>query len=634
MAYRAGDYDVLVVGLGHAGVEAALAAARLGCKTLAVSTNLENIAFMACNPSIGGPGKAHLVREIDALGGEMGLAIDATFLQMRLLNTGKGPAVQALRAQADKRAYQAYMRRALESQPGLQLRQAAIEAVLIENGRAVGVRTRTGVEYGARAVVLATGTFLAGRVITGEHAYSSGPSGQLAAQGLSDDLRGSGVRLGRFKTGTPPRVDGRTVDLSRLAEQKGDDVPRRFSYLSEPVPRAQLSCWLTHTTEETHRLIRENLYRAPLYTGIIEGTGPRYCPSVEDKIVRFADKPRHQVFLEPEGWNTAEMYVLGLSTSLPEEVQWLMLRSIPGLEEVEMLRPGYAIEYDYLLPHQLDLSLQVRGVTGLYSAGQLNGSSGYEEAAAQGLVAGINAARWAQGKEPWTPRRDEAYIGVLVDDLVTKGVTEPYRVLTGRAEYRLLLRQSNADLRLTEKGRELGLVSDERYRRYLERKDRVESLRQFFASTLVPPGSALDQRAAQGGGSPVRRSETLEALLRRPEVGTADVAAAYPELAAAGRENLEEAALEVKYAGYLQREQAQVARFRRMEERRLPEDLDYDGIKGLSSEGRLRLKAAKPASVGQAQRLEGVSPADVAVLLVHLEQRRREQAREAAAGER
>jgi len=623
LAYRADNYDVVVVGLGHAGVEAALASARLGCRTLAVSTNLENIAFMACNPSIGGPGKAHLVREIDALGGEMGLAIDATFLQMRLLNTGKGPAVQALRAQADKRAYQAYMRRALEGQPGLQLRQAAIEAVLMDGGRVAGVRSRTGVEYGAKAVVLATGTFLEGRVITGEYAYSSGPSGQLPAQGLSDDLRESGVRLGRFKTGTPPRVDGRTVDRSRLTEQKGDERPRRFSFLSHPVPRPQLSCWLTYTTEETHRLIRENLHRAPLYTGVIEGAGPRYCPSVEDKVVRFADKARHQVFLEPEGWNTTEMYVLGLSTSLPEEVQWQVLRSVRGLEEVELLRPGYAIEYDYLLPHQLDLSLQVRGVTGLFSAGQLNGSSGYEEAAAQGLAAGVNAARQVQGLGPWMLRRDEGYIGVLLDDLVTKGVTEPYRVLTSRAEYRLLLRQSNADLRLTQKGRELGLVSDERYRRYQERKAEIDGLRRYFAGSLAGPETPLAERVVQAGGSPLRRAETVEALLRRPEVGVPDVAAALADVAAADRECLEEAVLEVKYEGYLQREQQQVARFRRMEERHLPQDVDYDAVMGLSTEGRLRLKAAQPASVGQAQRLEGVSPADIAVLLVYLEQRRR-----------
>ncbi|MCL5676991.1 MAG: tRNA uridine-5-carboxymethylaminomethyl(34) synthesis enzyme MnmG [Firmicutes bacterium] len=623
MTYPASDFDVVVVGLGHSGVEAALAAARLGCRTLAVSTSLENTAFMACNPSVGVPPKAHLVREIDALGGEMARAIDATFLQMRLLNTGKGPAVQALRAQADKRAYQAYVRRVLERQEGLYLRQAAIDAVLADGGSVAGVRTKTGIEYGAKAVVLATGTFLEGRVITGEHAFASGPSGQLPAQGLSANLRSLGLRLGRFKTGTPPRVDGRTVDLSRLKEQPGDEVPRRFSYLSEAVPRAQLSCWLTYTGEETHRLIRRNLHRAPLYTGAIEGAGPRYCPSVEDKVVRFSDKPRHQVFLEPEGWNTNEMYVQGLSTSLPEDVQWEVLRSVPGLERAEMLRPGYAIEYDCLLPRQLELSLQVRGVPGLFGAGQLNGSSGYEEAAAQGLVAGVNAARWSQGLGPWTMDRSEGYIGVLVDDLVTKGVTEPYRVLTSRAEYRLSLRQSNADLRLTEKGRQLGLVDDERYRRFQERAAVIERARTSLREVWAVPGSDVARWVESCGAGQVKGPVNMEALLRRPGVEADQLAAFVPELASADREAREEVALEVKYEGYLRREGAQVAQFRRLEDRRLPPDLDYGSMAGLSTEARVRLAEVRPLSLGQAQRLEGVSPADIAYLLVYLGQHER-----------
>lgn len=624
VGFRAGDFDVVVVGLGHAGVEAALAAARLGCRTLALSTNLDNVAMMACNPSIGGPGKAHLVREIDALGGEMARAIDATFLQMRLLNTGKGPAVQALRAQADKRAYQAYMRRVLEGQKGLYLRQAPVEAVLVENGRVAGIRTKTGVEYGAQAVVLATGTFLEGRVITGEHAYASGPSGQLPAQGLSANLAALGLELGRFKTGTPPRVDGRTIDFSQLTAQAGDETPRRFSYLSPLAPRAQLPCWLTYTTEGTHEIIRQNLHRAPLFTGLIEGTGPRYCPSVEDKVVRFADKSRHQVFLEPEGWNTSEFYVQGLSTSLPEEVQWAVLHSVPGLESAAMLRAGYAIEYDYLLRDQLDRSLQTRAVGGLFAAGQINGSSGYEEAAAQGLVAGVNAARFALGREPWVVGRDEAYIGVLVDDLVTKGVTEPYRVLTARAEYRLMLRQSNADLRLTEVGRALGLVDDERYRVFKARERELKRIRVFLQSHWVGPQSPVGRLVAEAGAGAgaLHGGTSLAAVLRRPEVSPAALASVVPELADVEPEVRDEAALEIRYEGYIQREVEQIRRFKRLEERAIPGDLDYASLKGLSTEARQRLGKARPTSLGQASRMEGVSAADLACLSMILEQRR------------
>lgn len=618
MTERVGEFDVIVVGLGHAGVEAALASARLGCRTLALTTNLDNIALMACNPSIGGPGKAHLVREIDALGGEMGRAIDATFLQMRLLNTAKGPAVQALRAQADKRDYQAYMRRVLEGQPGLLLRQSAVESLIVYGGRVEGVRTKTGVEYGARAVVLATGTFLEGRVISGDRAYPSGPSGLLPAQGLSANLRELGLRLGRFKTGTPPRVDGRTIDFARLEEQPGDPEPLRFSYLSERTLRAQLSCWLTYTSEETHRIIRGNLHRAPLFTGIIEGVGPRYCPSVEDKIVRFADKPRHQVFLEPEGWTTNEYYVQGLSTSLPEEVQWQVVRSVPGLEEAELLRAGYAIEYDYLERDQLDLSLQVRQVSGVFTAGQINGSSGYEEAGAQGLVAGVNAARSAQGLSPWTLDRSEAYIGVLVDDLVTKGVSEPYRILTSRAEYRLLLRQSNADLRMTETGRRLGLVSDERYRVFEKRQAEFGEAKRAFARVSVTAGSDLARTLAVHTGGEFQGSVSVEVLLRRPDVPIEVLRAALPELAGLDGETLAEAVWQVRYEGYIRRETEQVQRFKRLEGRPLPADLPYEELAGLSTEARQRLSAARPTSLGQAGRLEGVSPADIAYLLVYL----------------
>jgi tRNA uridine 5-carboxymethylaminomethyl modification enzyme len=622
MAYQVGDYDIVVIGAGHAGCEAALAGARMGCRTLVLTTNLENIALMACNPSVGGPAKAHLVCEVDALGGEMARNVDETHIQMRMLNTGKGPAVQALRAQVDRRQYQGRMRRRLELHPRIDLKQAMVKEIVVEGGMVRGIVTRTGLGYGARAVVVATGTYLEGRVITGDYSHQAGPSGQLPAEGLSDCLRRLGLDLVRFKTGTPPRVDGGTVDYRKMVPQPGDEEPWTLSFISTRERREQLPCWLTNTNERTHELIRRNLHRAPLFSGDITGVGPRYCPSIEDKIVRFPDKLSHQVFLEPEGRDTSEMYVLGLSTSLPEDVQVEVLRSIPGLEEAEMMRAGYAIEYDCLVPAQLKRSLQVKGIAGLFSAGQINGTSGYEEAAAQGVLAGINAALFVQGREPLILGRSESYIGVLVDDLTTKGSREPYRMLTSRAEFRLLLRQDNADLRLTEKGRAVGLVDDERYRIFSEKREAIARERERVRETLVYPGPRVDEVMKAAGSASLRSPVSAESLLRRPEIGYRELGEMGYGDGAVAMEVQEQVEVEIQYEGYIAKQRDQVARIERLESRAIPAELEYEAIRGLSTEARQKLGAMGPETVGQASRISGVSPADISVLLVYLERYR------------
>lgn len=620
--FIAGTYDVIVVGAGHAGCEAALAPARMGAKTLLTTLNMDNIALMPCNPAVGGPAKGHLVREIDALGGEMGINTDQTCIQMRMLNTGKGPAVHALRAQADKHLYQTVMKETLEHQENLDVKQLLIEKILIENGRVAGVQIETGEVYQCQCVILATGTYLRGKIIIGEVVYSGGPNGQRAAMNLTASLVDLGIRLMRFKTGTPARVDRRSLDFSKMIIQPGDETVHNFSFMSDIKTRVQEPCWLTYTNEETHNIIRANLHRAPMYTGLIEGTGPRYCPSIETKIVRFAEKQAHQLFIEPEGLHTNEMYVQGMSTSLPIDVQYEFLRTIAGMENVKIMRPGYAIEYDCVDPTQLRPTLEFKDIPGLFSAGQANGTSGYEEAAAQGLVAGINAALCIQGKEPLVLSRSDAYIGVLIDDLVTKGTNEPYRIMTSRAEYRLILRQDNADLRLTEKGRQIGLVQDERYARFSKKRDAIKEILTLLKETPITPVPEIQARLIKMGTTELRTGSNLYDLLRRTEVNYDSLCEHFhvPELPSGVKEQVE---IAVKYQGYIQKQFEQVAKALRLEAKKLPDKLDYEMLSGLSQEAQQKLNEIKPLSVGQASRISGVSPADISILMVYLEQQRR-----------
>ncbi|MBW7452622.1 tRNA uridine-5-carboxymethylaminomethyl(34) synthesis enzyme MnmG [Paenibacillus sepulcri] len=618
MGYEAGQYDVIVVGAGHAGCEAALAAARMGSETLLLTINLDMVAFMPCNPSIGGPAKGHVVREIDALGGEMGRNIDKTFIQMRMLNTGKGPAVHALRAQADKFMYQHFMKKTIEETDHLTLRQGMVEELVIEDGACLGVVTKTGAVYRAKAVVVTTGTYLRGKVIMGELMYESGPNNQQPSVKLSASLKELGLELVRFKTGTPPRVHGDTIDFSKTEIQPGDEKPKFFSYDTVSSDNEQLPCWLTYTSEETHRIINDNLHRSPLFSGQIEGTGPRYCPSIEDKIVRFADKPKHQIFLEPEGKNTSEYYVQGLSTSMPEDVQLSILRSIPGLEKVEMMRTGYAIEYDAVVPTQLWPSLETKIVPGLFTAGQINGTSGYEEAAGQGIMAGINAARKVQQLEPVIIGRAQGYIGVLIDDLVTKGTNEPYRLLTSRAEYRLLLRHDNADLRLTPLGYEIGLIPEARHERFLRKKALVEQEIERLKTAKIKPED-IEPVLTELSSTPLQFTTDALTLLRRPELTYAHIEPFIPSPFELTEEMKEQVEIQIKYAGYIEKQLVQVERLGKMEKKRIPEDIDYSLVHGIAIEAKQKLALIRPLSIGQASRISGVTPADLSILLVHLE---------------
>ncbi|MFT8400646.1 MAG: tRNA uridine-5-carboxymethylaminomethyl(34) synthesis enzyme MnmG [Lentilactobacillus diolivorans] len=623
--YRGEDYDVIVVGAGHAGCESALAAARMGNKTLLITINLDMVAFMPCNPSVGGPAKGTVVREVDALGGEMGHNIDKTYIQMRMLNTGKGPAVQALRAQADKHAYHAEMKHTIEKEPNLTLRQGIVDDLIVEDGICKGVITNTGARYQAKAVVVSTGTAARGKIIIGELMYASGPNNSQPAEKLTPNLEKLGFDLERFKTGTPPRVDGTTIDYAKTEEQPGDEKPHHFSFETPDkdylAVKDQLSCWLTYTNETTHKIIRENLDRAPMFTRVIEGVGPRYCPSIEDKIVRFADKKRHQLFLEPEGKNTEEWYVDGLSTSMPEEVQQKMLHTVAGLEHAQMMRPGYAIEYDVVAPYQLKPTLETKIVKNLFTAGQTNGTSGYEEAAGQGIIAGINAGRRALGKGPFVLKRNEAYIGVMIDDLVTKGTKEPYRLLTSRAEYRLLLRTDNADMRLTEKGHDIGLISDKRYAKFLIKKQAIEDEIDRLNKIRIKPSDEVNTFVQEHGDKPLQDGVIAAVFLRRPYVNYETLLRFIPKSdTSLDRRVIEQVEIQTKYAGYIAKAEASVEKMKRMEAKKIPERIDYEAIDGIATEARQKLQKIHPETIAQATRISGVNPADIAILSVYIQE--------------
>ena len=623
MKYNAGKYDVAVIGAGHAGCEAALAAARLGMKTLLFSISLECIANMPCNPHIGGTSKGHLVREIDALGGEMGKNIDKTMIQLRMLNTSKGPAVHSLRAQADRKRYQAEMKYTLEKQDNLFVKQAEIVDMVVENGRIKSIETNLGAIYDVDAVIVATGTYLKGKIFIGESSYESGPDGVAAANKLSECLKKLNIEIQRFKTGTPARINKKSIDFSKMEIQEGEDNLPAFSFENTTREMEQIPCWLTYTNSKTHEIIRANLHRSPLYAGEIEGTGPRYCPSIEDKVVRFADKERHQIFVEPVGADTNEMYIQGMSSSLPEDVQIAMYRTLPGLENCEFTRPAYAIEYDAIEPSQLKSSLELKAINGLFFAGQINGTSGYEEAAAQGLIAGINAVQKLKGKEPVILDRSDAYIGVLIDDIVTKSTQEPYRMMTSRAEYRLLLRQDNADLRLTDIGHEVGLISDERYQKFLDKKAKIDEEIERLKKTNIKPNEENNKILKEIGAAEITVGTKIADLLKRTEITYENIAVLDKKRPELDRQVIEEVEIMIKYEGYINLQNKQVESFKKLEKKLLPQEIDYNEIKGLRLEARQKLNKIKPYSIGQASRISGVSPADISVLLIFLEQNKR-----------